>query len=84
MLLLATALLAGVATAMPLVKRDSTLMGTIGGKKKLAFDGNGNFKVGSQETRTCKLIKSRSSRSAICISASDGVCGLLSPSGDLD
>ncbi len=48
MFAIATVLLAGVATAMPLVKRDSNLMGCISSKKKLTFDGNGNFKVGSQ------------------------------------
>ncbi|CAD6563925.1 MAG: hypothetical protein TREMPRED_002378 [Tremellales sp. Tagirdzhanova-0007] len=33
-----------MATAMPLVKRDSSLMGLISWKKKLTFDGNGVFK----------------------------------------
>ena len=45
MLGLITLFLAGMATAMPLVKRDSSLMGLISWKKKLTFDGNGVFKV---------------------------------------
>lgn len=45
MLILATTLLAGFTAAMPLVNRNSNLMGLVSWKKKLTFDRNGQFKV---------------------------------------